>query len=66
MSNNYLYVLWKDNMPSEAMNVYRVVGNIDYKDGKFCFKIPNGSYIKINAEQIITIGMSESSVDSGV
>ena len=59
LNERYLYILWKDNLPSKSMNVYRVVGNIDYSDGKFVFKIPNGSIVSINADQIITIGLSE-------
>ena len=60
MSNQHLYVLWKDNLPSRATNVYRVEGNIDYdnNENKFIFKIPNGSVVRIKAEQIIQIGIS--------
>ena len=59
MEERHLYVFWKDNPPSKAMKVFRVVDSIDYEDGKFVFQIPNGSIVRIYPDQIIRIGISK-------
>ena len=58
MNKSHLYVLWKDNPPSKAMKVFRVVGNIDQEDGKCVFQIPDGGIVRIDAKQVIQIGIS--------
>lgn len=61
LGDKFLYVIWKDNPPSKATNVYKVISDIDYIDGKFVFQIANKSTVSINADQIITIGLSGTS-----
>ena len=59
METQHLFVSWKSKPPLEGTNVWRVNGNIHYEDGKFVFKIANGSLVKIDPEQIVTIGITQ-------
>ena len=53
-----MYVAWKDKPPINAINVYRTTENIDFEDGKAVFKIANGTTVRIDANQLITIGIT--------
>lgn len=55
---NYLYVAWDDKPPLESHNVWRCKSNIDFQNGKAIFEIANGSVVKIDVEQLTTIGMT--------
>lgn len=59
METQHLFVSWKSKPPLEGINVWHVDGDISYNDGKFVFKIVNGSLIKIDPEQIVTIGITK-------
>ena len=53
-----LYIVWKDNPPSNAVNVYRVNEDIDFTGDKAVFKIANGNTVRVNVDQIMHIGLS--------
>lgn len=59
METQHLFVSWKSKPPLEGINVWHVDGDISYEDGKFVFKIVNGSLVKIDPEQIVTIGITK-------
>ena len=59
METQHLFVSWKSKPPLEGTNVWRVNGNIHHEGGKFVFKIANGSLVKIDPEQIVTIGITQ-------
>ena len=59
METQHLFVSWKSKPPLEGINVWRVDGDISYEDGKLVFKIANGSLVKIDPEQIVTIGITK-------
>jgi len=59
METQHLFVSWKSKPPLEGINVWHVDGDISYEDGKLVFKIVNGSLVKIDPEQIVTIGITK-------
>jgi hypothetical protein len=59
METQHLFVSWKSKPPLEGINVWHVDGDISYNDGKFVFKIANGSLVRIDPEQIVTIGITK-------
>lgn len=59
MEIQHPFVSWKSKPPLEGTNVWRVDGDISYKDGKLVFKIVNGSLVKIDPEQVVTIGITK-------
>ena len=59
MKMQHLYVSWKSKPPLEGINVYRVNGDIEYDNGKLVFTISNGSRVRIDPEQIVTIGITK-------
>ena len=59
MKIQHLYVSWKSKPPLEGINVYRVNGDIEYDNGKLVFTISNGSRVRIDPEQIVTIGITK-------
>ena len=61
-NKSHLYVTWMDKLPSQARNVWRVNGNIDFHDGKAIFQIANGSIVKIDVGQLRTIGITGNAV----
>ena len=58
METQHLFVVWDSKPPLEGRNIWRVDGNVEHKDGKFVFKIANGSIVKIDPEQIVRIGIT--------
>ena len=59
METQHLFISWKNKPPLEGTNVWRVDGDISYEDGKLVFKIVNGSLVKINPEQVVTIEITK-------
>lgn len=59
MEMQHLYVSWKSKPPLEGINVYRVNGDIGYDNGKLVFTISNGSRVRIDPDQIVTIGITK-------
>ena len=59
METQHLFVSWKNKPPLEGTNVWRVDGDISYEDGKLVFKIVNGSVVRIDPEQVVTIGITK-------
>lgn len=59
METQHLVVAWKSKPPLEGTNVWRVIGDIEYKDGKFVFQIANGSVVKADPEQIERIWITK-------
>lgn len=59
METQHLFVSWKSKPPLEGINVWRVDGDISYEDGKLVFKIVNGSLVRIDPEQVVTIGITK-------
>lgn len=55
MEEYKLYAVWHGTFDSR--NVYRVVGNIEFSDGRAKFKIANGSNVDIEVEKLIEIGI---------
>ena len=59
METQHLFVSWDSKPPLEGRNVWRVDGDIEYKDGKLVFRIVNGSLVKIDPEQLVRIGITK-------
>lgn len=59
METQHLFVCWKSKPPLEGINLWRVIGDVEHEDGKFVFQIANGSLVKVDPEQIMTIGISK-------
>lgn len=59
METQHLFVSWKSKPPLKGINVWHIDGDISCEDGKFVFKIVNGSTVKIEPEQIVTIGITK-------
>lgn len=59
MEKQHLYVSWRSKPPLEGINIYHVNGDIEYDNGKLVFTISNGSRVKIDPEQIVTIGITK-------
>lgn len=59
METQHLFVSWKSKPPLEGINVWHVDGDISYEDGKFVFKITNGSLVEVEPKQIVTIGITK-------
>lgn len=60
MAKGDLCITWKSKPPLEGVNCWGVKGDIDYIDGKLCFEISNGSHVKIDPEQLISISVAGS------
>ena len=56
-----LTVSWWDKPPlPKALNLHRIVGGIDFEDGKAVFKLEqNGNVVRIDPNQLFHIGAVE-------
>lgn len=59
MGKYYLCISWKDNPPLDGINVWRVNGDIEYKDGKLVFQTVRGVNVDIDPDQLVSIGITE-------
>ena len=57
-SNIRLFVSWFDKPPlPKALNVYRIIGGVEFKDGKAVFTLERGgNTISIDTDQLFQIG----------
>ena len=62
-----LAVSWWDKPPlPKALNVYRIVGSVDFEDGKAIFQLErNGKTVKIDVNQLFRISAVDLSKDNG-
>ena len=60
METGKLYVAWKDKPPINSINIYRTSENITFEDGKAVFKITDGTVVRIDVSQLMTIGITGS------
>ena len=58
MEEQYLFISWNSKPPIPGKNIWRVNGDIEFKDGKLVFQIANGSNVSINPEQLERIGIT--------
>jgi len=56
-----LTVSWWDKPPlPRALNVYRIIGSVDFEDGKAVFKLEqNGNTVRIDPNQLFRISADE-------
>ena len=65
MKENRLVVSWWDKPPlPKALNVYRVIGDIDFEDSKAVFRLERtGNIVKIDTSQLFNISITEIEVE---
>ena len=65
MKERRLVVSWWDKPPlPKALNVYRVIDDINFEDGKAVFRLERtGNIVKIDTSQLFNISVTEIEVE---